>query len=382
MRVAQVIDSVTLGGAERMMVGFASQAHKRGLSAKIVSLDPDVELLSYEGEIAAAGITVVRFPARSLLDLHRIWLLAKYLKKEEFDLIHTHLSYANILGSICARMVGIPVVSTLHSVANVSNPGYRFRNSLELFALRRIARRVIAVGTKIKEVYQSRLGDEKIIVIPNAVAASPSLADAQRQRIRAAMAKNPDGPVIITVGRFAPPKALDDLVKAFARLHKLHPAASLVMVGEGELFNEIQVLVRELKLEGNVSLLGSRTDIPGLLAASDIFVSSSVREGLPLAILEAMAAGLPVVATDVGDISQVVSPASGIVVPARHPELIAQALDQLIRDPHKRREMGMAARRYVVENYALEAWMDKLIALYEEVLHGYTSASEPKEFSN
>ena len=118
---------------------------------------------------------------------------------------------------------------------------------------------------------------------------------------------------------------------------------------------------------GRVILLGVRNDVPRLLAAGDIFVSASHWEGLPVAVLEAMAVGLPVVATSVGDVPDVVVPGTGLIVPPHQPAALATTIRTLLDDPEQGRQLGMAGRAHVVRNYAIEAWADKLLKLYSEL---------------
>ena len=123
-----------------------------------------------------------------------------------------------------------------------------------------------------------------------------------------------------------------------------------------------------MQLDHSICCLGVRSDVPQLLAASDIFVSSSHWEGLPVAILEAMMAGLPIVATAVGDIPKVVTPEAGIIVPPQQPDCLAEALNDLISRPDKARAMGAAASTRATQEYSLDTWMKRHVAVYEEAL--------------
>jgi glycosyltransferase involved in cell wall biosynthesis len=115
-------------------------------------------------------------------------------------------------------------------------------------------------------------------------------------------------------------------------------------------------------------LAGERNDVPQLLASSDVYASSSHREGLPLTVLEAMMAGLPVVATSVGDVPNVVTNETGVVVPPHHPEELAAALEELLKNPEKRQAMGKAAQQRALREYSVDAWMKKHVALYQDML--------------
>ena len=127
-------------------------------------------------------------------------------------------------------------------------------------------------------------------------------------------------------------------------------------------------LARELKLDDRVIFLGFRSDVDRLLEASDIYISSSYWEGLPLATLEAMAAGLPVITTSVGDAPKIVNSEVGIVVPPHQPALLAQALLTLFEKPNEAKAMGMAARGEITREFSADSWMDKLLNLYQELI--------------
>jgi glycosyltransferase involved in cell wall biosynthesis len=158
------------------------------------------------------------------------------------------------------------------------------------------------------------------------------------------------------------------MIDAFARVHRQDPRAFLVIAGAGNLFEKIKNKISELYLESAVNCLGARSDVAELLAASDIYASSSHWEGLPVAVLEAMMAGLPIVSTSVGDIPRVVTSDTGILVPPHEPVCLAEALSELVRAPEKAHAMGTAARRRAMQEYSLDTWIKRLTSLYEETL--------------
>lgn len=368
LRIAQIIDRLNIGGAQKQLVVLASYANIKNIDLSVVSLGLNKDQIIYD-ELTALGVQIVRFPAPKLFNIHRIQLLIKYLNKEKFDIIHTHLSYANILGLICGHFIGVPVISTLHSTGHRMERSNCIRDTLEIILLRFFARRIIAVGYKVEEAYRSRLMKKDIDIIPNGVPISPPISPAERLHIRKTITNHPEYMILITVGRFDYPKAYDDLIVAFADFHALHSDAILVIVGDGPLFSGIQNKVSDLQLNSCVLLIGARDDVPQLLAASDIYVSSSIWEGLPMAILEAMMAGLPIIATDVGDIARIITPEIGIVVPPRQQNRIVEGLNRLTNDPISRCKMGRAAYKYAITNFAADKWMDRIVEVYTEVLN-------------
>ena len=369
MRVVHVADSVTVGGAEKQIVVFASLAQRHDIETTVVSLSLDDDDLSYAADLRDAGAEVVYLVGSRLLDFSRFLQLLRFLKQNDFDIVHTHMSYGNILGTLCGRLANLPVVSTLHSTGHTSLVQTYARTALETFALRYLTDSVIAVGYKVEQVHRARLSNKPILIQPNAVLPAKELPPQTRNRLRKELVGDPQKMLLISAGRIAPPKALHDMVTAVVQLHLLYPKIALILVGDGPLYDEIQTQIQEKRANEYIRLLGSRDDVPQLLAAADIYVSSSIWEGLPMAILEAMMAGLPVVATDVGDVSRVVLPQMGVIVPPARPELLASALESLIRDDELRERMGEAARLHAMSNYSAEIWIDKIYSIYSNVLN-------------
>jgi len=424
LHIVQIIDNLIIGGAQKLLVTLAGQAQANGLELTIVSLSSNNDRVILD-ELAGLGTKVIVFPARRLLDLRRILRLSRFLSgknqlsldwretavacpggrametaptssrsrpaptgfqpakagfafslqrfqspdvRKNFDLVQCHLTYANILGALCGRLAGLPVVTTLHSIEDVLQEFHPLIGTLETWTIRHLSKRVVAVGYTIADSFRGRLGGRDIEVIPNAVPIPAGITEKERLELRKEIAGDARRSIVISVGRIAPPKGYADLVAAFSILVSSHPDILLILVGDGPLFGDIRDLVAKQSLEKNVLLLGARQDVPRLLAASDLYVSSSHWEGLPLAILEAMMAGLPVVATDVGDIPRLITPDIGLVIPPHQPDAIAEAIAGILRHPARLREMGAAARAQAMQNYSPRAWMERLLNLYRQLL--------------
>lgn len=160
------------------------------------------------------------------------------------------------------------------------------------------------------------------------------------------------------------------MLTAFASVRQQHPDAALLIAGTGNLHDELAAQISRLDLTNHAWLLGPRNDVPDLLAASDIFVSSSHWEGLSNALLEAMAAGLPIVATNNSDTPRVVVEGTGLLVPAKEPTQLANALRTLLDNPEQRCALGQAAREHMAEAYSLDRWAAQMLALWESALNG------------
>jgi glycosyltransferase involved in cell wall biosynthesis len=239
---------------------------------------------------------------------------------------------------------------------------------MQEFCLRNFATRILAVGNVVAEAHQGSFGRRELDVIPNGIPQPEPMQSQARDKLRKEIAGDQDSPIIITVGRFTRAKGFEDMIKAFSLLHDGITKPVLLMVGTGSMTDSIKQRIESLELSQSVILTGERSDVSELLASSDVYASSSHREGLPLAVLEAMMAGLPVVATSVGDIPRVVTEETGVIVPPHQPKKLAAALEGLLQNPERREAMGRAAQQRARNEYSVDAWIKRHAALYREVL--------------
>ena len=367
MRVAIVIDTLKVGGAQKLVSDFALAAAAHGIEPTVICLHKDIHPIMADS-MKAAGIRIVELSAPSLLNIGRFMRLVSFLRAERFDLIHTHLSYANIIGSLAGFFAGCPVVASLHNTESDSRKRSIRVAHVETRVLQYLARRIIAVGYGVADAFHTRVGERKVDVIPNGIPAPYSIVPEARQKLRSEITGDENRVLLLAVGRFVPAKGYEDMIEAFALLHRRDPRCFLAIAGSGRLFDDIKRQIADRKLDDSIRCLGIRDDIPQLLAASDIFISSSHWEGLPVAILEAMMAGLPIVATSVGDIPKVVTPEAGVIVPPHQPDCLAEAISVLVNTPDKARAMGDAARTRAMQEYSLDTWMKRHVSVYQQAL--------------
>jgi glycosyltransferase involved in cell wall biosynthesis len=366
VRVAQIIDRVHLsGGAERLQRTFAEAIDPNEVELTVITLREG--LPESEAELRDLGVRVASFPARRFTDLARARAFVRFVREQRFDLLHAHLVRSTILAGIAGPLSGTPVVATLHNTLRRSGVGAGLQMA-ERCVLRSVARRVIAVGWETARTQRDVLGMSHIEVIPNAVSEPPVPSAHERAETRRELGVPDGAPLLITVGRLVPQKAISDLLRAFAQLPDRSPPPELRIVGKGRLESALAREIAGLGLGARARLLGLRSDVPRLLAASDLYVSSSHWEGLPVAILEAMAAGLPVVATQVGDAPRAIGRDSGVLVAPQDPAALARAITELLDDPLRLRELGAAGRARVRAKFGARAWAERHVALYAEVL--------------
>ena len=371
MRVAQLIDNLDVGGAEKLQVTLASAARERDVELTVINLGFKKNQ-PLEKSLEALGARVIRMSARKLLDWRAMRNLAQLLRRERFDVLQSHLEYANIIGALTGRLTGTPVIGTLHS-AFLHPKHHPMIHKLEAWSLRHASKRVVAVGQVVAQAHQERLGFRSINVIPNAVASVPPLSEIERYQLRYELCGDVTRPLVISVGRLTEVKGYFDLLDAFAMLRETSPNAALLIVGGGYLYDELAAKIKTLGLSDHAWLLGLRNDVPRLLGASDLYVSASHWEGLPLSVLEAMMAGLPIVATKVGDLPQVVVEGTGTLVEPKSPAQLTSGLQFFLQNPARMQAYGAAAQKHATRHHSVEAWFNQLLTLYREVKCGHDS---------
>lgn len=360
MRIAQLIDSLTVGGAQKLQVMFARALRDRDIALTVATLYPS-RFGELEAELESLGVQVVALHGRSLFSPLRATRLVRFLRPQSFDVLFTHLTGANILGPVVGRISGVPTIATLHSVVSLPR-----REGLERWTLSRMATCTVAVGNAVERAHKDRLRHTRCVVIPNPVEVNLPLPPAERRAMRRELIGTKEV-MLVSVGRLIPDKGYPDLLAAFAAIRRTHPKVALVIAGAGALKEPLQAQIDSLRLRGHAHLIGLHDDVPRLLAAADAYVSSSHCEGLPLSLLEAMAAGLPVVATDVGDVRAVLVDGTGIVVPPYSPDALAESLRWVLENPERARTMGRTGQQHVRRSYGVDRWARRLVRLGAEV---------------
>lgn len=365
MRIAQLIDTLKWGGAQKMQILLAQTLAERDMPLTVISLDAP-QSNSLADQLCTLGALVVHIPGK-LRSFSRFRKLQDFLHRGQFDVMQSQLSYANILGPLAGRLAGVPVVASLRSAGIDMRHYHPVRHRLESLVLRFVPQRVMSNSYAGALAHRRRLGGRRIDVLPNAIDMPPEYSESERRAVRAELMGDPNQMLIISVGRLAPPKGYTDLIQAFSMIHPHFPQAFLAIVGGGNLQASLQNQIDSLNLSSHILLTGQRSDVPRLLAAGELFVNASHWEGMSVAVLEAMAAGLPVIASNVGDTARVLASGTGLIVPPRQPDELAAAMLELLGDPNRRAKMGRQARLHVQRNYNLQAWTERLLALYKEV---------------
>jgi len=370
VRVLQLIDRLGDGGAEALLLTFASGIDRARFEAHVCALraTPDSTLTD---KIRALGVPVMVLRQRNSYDIPTLLSLVSYIRKHRIDIIHTHLLAADIMGRIAGFLTRRPVISTIHNSREDLDEEPRHRQLLERWTARFLARRLIVVSNLLHQEIADwfRFPLSRVISIPNGVDTERfrpgPMFDKESVKRALVGSDGVGGPIVINVARLTQQKALDQLIEAARIVISARPDVRFVLIGDGPLRDDLIALAEDLGVADKIIFTGFRTDIADLLATSDIFALSSLWEGMPIALLEAMAAGCAVVSTDVGGVAEVVThEVTGLLVPAADSQALAAAILEYITKPETARQLGAAGQASVVEHYSMRSWVRKLEELY------------------
>jgi len=303
-------------------------------------------------------------------DLHRwppdeLRRVAREVEQRGIEVIHTHTSRSNFFGVLLRYVAGIPSVATAHS------------RHIQLHWM--FNDRVVAISEASRR-YQQRYNmvrGSRIDLVHNFIDLErfPADLDGQREPLRQRLGVDEGTPLLIAVGDIMPRKGQIHLLEALSVLRRDLPDARLLLVGPSNhdvYYEQTRRRAEELRLEEAVVWLGPRGDVPQLLAAADLYVLASIEESFPLSILEAMAAGLPVVATDVGGVAECVAHGeNGLLVPPRQPEALAEAVHAVLTDRLRGQQFGWVGRRRVLREFSPESQAPKLEAVFQRAIEGH-----------
>lgn len=365
-RVLLLITELNVGGAERIVEQLATRLSRDRYALQVACLyDPHPVGV----DIRAAGISVVDLEMRNKADLRAPLRLLRLLRHQEIQILHAHLFHANLLGATVGKLAGVPaIIATRHNV----NIGGSHREQVYRWSSR-LCDAVVAISAEVQRVQlqRSRTPSSRVTLIPNGVQVD-TFVDADQRAVDALADEwhiAPHTPVIGTLARLHEQKGHVYLLDAVARLRRELPTIKVLVVGDGALRRPLEAQSQDLGLSDAVIFTGTRREVPEILALLDVFVLPSLWEGLPIALLEAMAAGLPVVATPVGGVPEVVvDGATGLLVPPRDPEALANAILALLRQPDLRCRMGSAGQARVRERFSIERMIRDTDALYQRLL--------------
>ena len=376
IRIVYLVVGLEIGGTERQVTDLVLALDRTRFEPRVCCLvtGGPLELLLRERDVP---VDVVGLPRpRSFVHglgstpglawgLTRLW---RVLARERPDIAHGFLYWSYTLGACVARAARVPVV--LASRRSLGHPRTSQRGYRTLTRLGNLATDLVIANSEAVRrhaLHADGVDPERVVIIPNGV-------DLQRfggrpdPSLRASLGLDAGTPIVGVTANLLDYKGHGYFLEAWRNLRSAYPKAQAILMGDGPLREELEGRIRALDLGGSVRLLGSRPDVPALLTLVDLVVHPSLEEGFPNAVLEAMAAGKPVVATSVGGTPEaVVHGETGLLVPARHSGALAEAMIRVLTCPAEARALGEAGRRRVAERFGLAAMVQRHEALYERL---------------
>ena len=349
------------GGTERLLAGTVRHLDRARFAAEVAYLLPWKD--AFVGEVEAAGVPVECLDARRPTSVAWLGKLRRLVRDHEIDLVHTHMPVPAAL----ARLALPRHTAFVHTEHNMWGR-YRLPTRLANRATYRRNAAVIAVSDGVAASITTSHVPVEVVTHGIDTGTLRPVDDATRRAARAALGVDPDAPVVGTVGNFTVKKDQATLLDAAARLVDVHPGLRVVLIGDGPLDDELRAEAERLGIADATVFTGSRDDVFALLPAFDLFALSSRFEGLPIALLEAMACGVPPVVTRVGGIPEVVTDGrDGLLVDPGDADGLATALGKLLADPGRRSELAAhAAERARAFDLALA--VRRIEAVYDRAL--------------
>jgi glycosyltransferase involved in cell wall biosynthesis len=388
VRVLYVIDSLIYGGTERSVMILTPPLIERGVEMDVAYL---FERPGLHDGFRAAGAQLFSL-AGSGGRLSRARRVRGLIAERKPDLVHTSLFEANVAGRIAGRWAHVPVVTSLtgesygpEQLADPSLSTWKVRAAQATDALTaRTVARFHAVSSHVAEVMSQRLRirPDRIEVIPRG--RDPEVLGRRTPErsasVRAGLGIDPAERLVLAAGRHEHQKGLDILIEAFPEVLKRVPEARLMIAGrEGNKTPLLRELIAMRKLEGRVTLLGRRDDVPDLLAAADVFVLPSRWEGFPGVVVEAMALEAPIVATDLSGVREAAGDTGADLVPSEDRGALSDAIVRALKDPPEDR--SRRARQRFLDELTIDGVAERTVRFYRSVAdaHGRTSAVPPKD---
>jgi len=376
--VCHLLPALPAHGAEQLLLDIVRKMDRERFSLSVCLISERGPLV---GEFEALGIPVTFIPKKGRKDLSVVFRLASFWREKKFDIVHTHLFTADLWGRLAGLLSRVPIVSTSHTTSD-PNIGRLGRWLDRILDRRNTA--VICVSDAVRKyrIEEAGFDPKKLHLVENGIDLDRFEASVPREKVLGRLGVDPKRRWIAIVGRLVPLKGHRYLIEALSLLAGKFPEAGILVVGEGECEADLKSRAALLGLEDRVVFLGLRRDVPEILRAADILAMPSSREGLPIVLLEAMAAGLPVVVTRVGGIPEVVEEGKTGFFVTQEPASIASALGRLLENPDLAGALGKNGRTLAEERYDIRKVARRYENLYRSLLARRASAEPTRSPEN
>jgi len=366
MRILQVISSGGMYGAEAVILNMSRMLnegpHRSVLGVFSNLPNPNIQL---HERAVGEGIESHLIPCSGQVDRAAIARIRELVAQTEVDVVHAHGYKADIYVYIAMRSSKIPFVSTCHNWLDNDRKATLY-GYLDRWILRRYGR-IVAVSEGVRQrLLKAGVGAKKISTIRNGIDLRPF--DGAHAGVRDELGWGA-APLVGMAGRLSFEKGVDVFLHAAARVLAQLPDAKFLVAGDGPERAALENLIDQLGIRGSVRMLGRRNDMPFFYGSLDVLVSSSRTEGLPIGVLEGMASRLPLIATPVGEIPTFIQDGcTGVLAPKENPEVLADAITDLLRDPAKRAQLGSSARQLVEEQFSAARMTEDYLRIYQDAL--------------
>ena len=366
LTVIHLVEDMKTGGAERVIADIAEGLDSERYDVRVWCVTRGGNTAD---ELAEKGVEVKILGISSYHNPFNVLRLKRLLREAGPDIVHTHGYFASVIGRISAQKAEVPVI-----LAHVHSTywDYKKRHILMERKLSRFTRKLICCSKAVENFVRDveKIGNAKTVVIYNGVDEARFYPRKDTPSIRSELGLDEKALVVGTISSLAPHKGHEYLVRAASLVKEKFPSAKFLIVGDGPLRTDLENLANNLKIHTNILFTGARKDIPKILSVMDVFVlPSSLREGLGIAIIEAMAAEKPVVATDIGGIPEAVQRGeTGFLVPPGNPRALAKAIIELLQNPEKAKEMGKKGRVRFKEKFTRKHMLSEIDALYQSAI--------------
>lgn len=372
VHVMQLLHSLQRGGSEHLARDLSLRFHPARIRSSVCAVDLDGPL---RRDFAEAAIPVHVTGRKPGFDWRLVFKLYSTFRRMRVDVVQTHHLTQLIYGGLAARLAGAALIHVEHEYFTLASETAQRRLRL----LARLCQRVVTIGDSVRDFLLDRAGlpASKVEVIANGV--DVVRYDPAPRVSRASLGLPLDGRLVGHVARLDPAKDQVTLLRAFRCVKEAHPDARLLIVGDGPRRAALECSAQELGIAARVTFLGARPDVADLLPHIEVFAMSSVKEGLPLVILEAMSCAKPVVATAVGEVPDVVRHGvTGLTVRPGDPSALAEGIVSLLDRPHWGAELGRRGRCTVEERFNLATTVRQYEALYEAVTGAPCTNNQPR----